>query len=489
MTLARPRGVRYVLLLLSASLAACAGSVRPLPEPTPRTTAQPRQPAVSAAGTSTRRDTAAAQTARADSADAGPGEPATVLPSIIRRGGIVHAGSPERRSGRNDEADQPVRIALALSQALVRLGSTGGMSLGAAGSELPVRTLPPGDGYLIQLRGTRIELSSGGEGSQLLPPGATVVLRPSAEGSALTFNAHRYRGEILVVALGGGLAVVNRLPMEEYLRGVVPLEIGSDRTGREEAAVAAQAVAARSYAYTRLESSRPYDMLATVADQMYGGMDAERGVADDAIEATRGMVLRYNGKVVNAPYHANSGGITAAASEVWRSADEPYLVPVSDRIPGTDRFYCEDSPKFSWTRTLDRAALSAMLDRYLPQYGGAPPGGVGHVRSISEIGRTPSGRVAGLSFATDRGRFTVRGNDIRFVLRSAAGELLPSTLFSLETATDDNGRVMAVTIHGTGNGHGVGMDQWGAIARARAGQSYVTILQTYYPGTNVGPVI
>jgi len=199
--------------------------------------------------------------------------------------------------------------------------------------------------------------------------------------------------------------------------------------------------------------------------------------------------MMYDGKVINAPYHSNSGGVTAAASEVWRSADEPYLVSVSDRIPGTDHYYGEDSPRFKWTRSLDASALSALLDRYLPQYSSAPRGRVGTLRKITETGRTPSGRVAGLIFETDRGSFAVRGNDVRFVLRSSGGDILPSTLFSFEQSTDRDGHVTQLTITGNGNGHGVGMDQWGAIARARAGQDVVTILHTYYPGTTIGRVI
>jgi stage II sporulation protein D len=201
------------------------------------------------------------------------------------------------------------------------------------------------------------------------------------------------------------------------------------------------------------------------------------------------MVMMYGGKVINAPYHANSGGVTAAASEVWRSGDEPYLVSVSDRIPGTDRYYGDDAPRFRWTRTLDASDLASALDRYLPAYSSATRGHVGRLRAINETGRTASGRIAGLEFVTDQGSFKVRGNDVRFVLRGADGQILPSTLFSFDVKTDGKGRVTTLTIHGSGNGHGVGMDQWGAIARARAGQDALTILRTYYPGTTIGRVI
>ncbi|MFI5239871.1 MAG: SpoIID/LytB domain-containing protein, partial [Gemmatimonadales bacterium] len=259
-----------------------------------------------------------------------------------------------------------------------------------------------------------------------------------------------------LAASGGGVAVINRVAVEDYLRGVVPLEIGTDRTRTESAAIEAQAIAARSFAYTRMDDSRPYDMVATTTDQVYGGVDAERPLSDAAITATRNMVMMYSGKVINAPYHANSGGVTAAASEVWRSGDEPYLVSVSDRIPGTDHYYDEDGPRFRWTRTLSGSELATVLDRYLPRYSSAPSGRVGTLRGITETGRTPSGRIAGLVFETDRGSFAVRGNDVRFVLRTVAGEILPSTLFSFDATTDQKGRVTQLTIHGSGNGHGVG---------------------------------
>jgi stage II sporulation protein D len=255
------------------------------------------------------------------------------------------------------------------------------------------------------------------------------------------------------------------------------------------AAVEAQAVASRSYTYTRLDDSRPFDLTATVLDQVYGGADAERPLSDLAVSETRDQVLMYNGKVINAPYHANSGGCTAAPSEVWRSADEPYLVPVSDRIPGTDRFYCEESPKFRWTRTFDADALRTLTSKYLRQYAHAPSGSLGAVHRVYETGRTASGRVAALVFETDRGSYTVRGNDIRFVLRSPGGDILPSTMFSMQPASDGAGTLTQLVVQGTGMGHGVGMDQWGAIARSRAGQDYLTILRTYYPGTTVGHII
>ena len=108
-------------------------------------------------------------------------------------------------------------------------------------------------------------------------------------------------------------------------------------------------------------------------------------------------------------------------------------------------------------------------------------------REVTVGSRTLSGRVGTITITTDRGNFVVRGNDTRFVLRAPGGELLNSTYFSVETTPASNGTLARLTLHGMGYGHGVGMCQWGAIGRARAGQDYRTILRTYYPGTTVGP--
>jgi len=475
--------VKSTLVFAMVFLGACAGGTRrPVvaPEPVASARTEPRSnlpPLNLPSDSSRRRDTTAVQVADV---------PVTVLPTIIG-----HRSSPARGNARpaggvsRSDNDQTVRIALALGRPSARIYATGDWSVYDGPSGKALATLHAGDSFTVQARDGMLVSS----GSPVPPVRGPLIARATDSDAFVGFDGHRYRGEIGIAVANDGVSVINRVGMEDYLRGVVPLEIGTDRTAIESAAVEAQAIAARSFAYTRMDDSRPYDMLATVTDQVYGGVDAERPLSDAAVAATHDMVMMYDGRVINAPYHSNSGGVTAAASEVWRSGDEPYLVSVSDRIPGTDHYYGEDSPRFRWTRTLSSSELTSLLDRYLPQYSSAQRGRVGTLRKITATGRTPSGRVAGLVFETDRGRFTVRGNDVRFVLRTPGGDILPSTLFTFDESTDSRGRVTQLTINGSGNGHGVGMDQWGAIARARAGQDVMTILHTYYPGTTIGRVI
>jgi stage II sporulation protein D len=324
------------------------------------------------------------------------------------------------------------------------------------------------------------------DGPSIDPAKGQLVVRPE-NGSFVQWNGKRYRGELIFTPTDSGLLVVNRVSMNDYLRGVVPLEIGN-RTSAEMAAVQAQAVAARTYAYKHLDATRPFDMYATVQDQVYGGVDAETPLSDTAINTTRDVVVLYNGQPITTPYHSTCGGSTAAVSEVWYDQpDQPYLRPVSDRIPGTDKYYCDASPRFSWTQTYDAAGLRAVMEKYLANYTTAPKTNLGRITDVREQGRTASGRVAALTVQAESGSYTLRGNDIRFVLRDPKGAILNSTLFTLSEVTS-GGEVSSLTLNGRGYGHGIGMCQWGAIGRARAGQDYRTILETYYPGTTIGRI-
>ena len=390
--------------------------------------------------------------------------------------------------------DQLVRIALATAADSGTLTATGAWQVSDRNGATVIASPPANDEWRVRLgvpcTGGEPDCRSaftvvGGAGERRAQ--GPVVIRPTSANSFVKWNGKRYRGDLVITRSDSGLLVINVLSMDSYLRGVVPLEIGT-RTAAEFAAVQVQAIAARTYSYTRLTTSRAFDMYATVQDQVYGGVDAEKAQTDSAILTTRDMVIAYAGRPINAYYSSTCGGSTAGATEVWNDRpDEPYLKPVSDRIPGTDRFYCDPSPRFSWTQTWDKPALRAVLEKYLPNYTAAPKTGLGRITSITEQGRTASDRIAALRITTDAGTYTLRGNDTRFVLRNPQGAILNSTYFRHVT-TSDNGEVSSLTVTGRGYGHGIGMCQWGAIGRARAGQDFRTILETYYPGTRVGPV-
>jgi stage II sporulation protein D len=391
------------------------------------------------------------------------------------------------------EGWRDVRVALATAAQSAPLDATGAWRLYDARNTVLLRARS-GDVWTVERRGSQLRATRVGGGATSWAE-SPLTLRPDRDDLLGVFAGHRYRGAIRVVATDSGLVVVNVLPVEQYLRGVVPLEIGARAPG-EQAAVEAQSVAARSYAWVRLAATEQsasrnpsYDMLSGVTDQVYGGADAERPFADQAVAATRGLVIRYNGRVVSAPYHSSCGGETASPDEVWRSAPEPYLRRVSDRIPGTaDRYYCDAAPRFTWTRVFTSDELDAAVRSYLRNFVQVAVGGPGAVRAVSVDARTPSGRVGRLNIQTDRGSYTLRGNDVRYVLHTPGSEILNSTYFTVEAESRRDGGLSRLVIRGKGYGHGIGLCQWGAIGRARAGHSARAILSAYYPGVTIGTV-
>ncbi len=376
-----------------------------------------------------------------------------------------------------------VRIGLAEGLPQLRLTSAGGWEIFADDGRTAVALTQPAEQWVLEREGTTVRARRE-DSHPVSARERTIVARPSTTDGTIAFNGRRYRGEIVVTATADGLTVVNRLVMDDYLRGVVPLEIGTSATA-DAAAVEAQAVTARSYAVTHLGGSRLFDMRATVADQVYGGAGAETAVGSLAVAATSGLVLLYGGHVVNAPYSSTCGGSTAEPEDVWRTSAEPYLQRVSDQIPGTTHYYCEGAPKFRWTHTYGREELRQDIARYVHNLPGS--GSVARVRSVTVTDVTPAGRVGELMVETDQRTITVRGNEVRSALRLPSGEILYSTYFSVDAKAGRDG-VESLTVHGGGNGHGVGMCQAGAIGRARAGQDFRTILRTYYPGTTVGTI-
>jgi stage II sporulation protein D len=183
---------------------------------------------------------------------------------------------------------------------------------------------------------------------KLVPP---LRFRPGAQ--PLSYELAGYRGDFVVKRRPGGLMVVNELPLDRYLRGVVPREVPK---GWHAEAYRAQAVAARSYALATLHPGTDYDLLPDTRDQMYGGIRAERPQTNLAVGATAGQVLTWHGRVITAFYFSSSGGRTSSVQDAWpRARPVPYLVSVSDP-------YDYVSAHHRWrTQVLTAAKLGAKL--------------------------------------------------------------------------------------------------------------------------------
>ncbi len=247
----------------------------------------------------------------------------------------------------------------------------------------------------------------------------------------------------------------------------------------------AQAVAARTYA-VRFRGRRDalgFDVFPTDADQVYPGQDAESPEVREAVLRTAGQVLTYQGQPIEALYHSTCGWSTEAADQVFQNRGPvPYLRATSDRTGGGSRdFYCAFSPRFRWREEWSGEALAGLLAQ------ARPPLAAGRVSRITDVAvtrTTPTGRVGELTVSTSSGRIVVPRWRLREVLRPAVNGLLNSTLFQLHVERR-GGEVVRVAAAGAGYGHGVGMCQFGAVGRARAGQDYRQILSAYYHDTRL----
>jgi stage II sporulation protein D len=311
-----------------------------------------------------------------------------------------------------------------------------------------------------------------------------MALASSNPSATLRVNGRSYRGLLDILRDSTGLTVVNRIGMEAYLLGVVSAEMGR-RNVAEQSALEAQAVVSRTYALRNLGrwKARGFDLTASVFDQVYGGAGAETPEGRAAVRQTRGQIVTYEGAPIEAFFYSTCGGRTAGGYEVFRGASRPYLRSIADRAEnGSD--YCSISPRYRWHEEWTDASLRATLERNLPPVAGVNRKDVRQVRDIRVARRTSSGRVDQLAIALGGPEIRVNGLAIRQVLRPLSGDLLRSNAFTL-SATGAGQRVTHLTADGMGAGHGVGLCQWGAVGRARAGQGYEQILAAYFPGTRV----
>ncbi len=309
------------------------------------------------------------------------------------------------------------------------------------------------------------------------PHGRPLRVEPLEPGSLLGIGDAGYAGALELLPGPGGLTLVNELPLEAYLRGVLGREMGS---GSATEALKAQAVAARTYALKRLGSRAAlgFDLFADVQDQVYGG---EEGVAADAARAlseTRGRVLLSQGLLLDAYFHSTCGGTTAAVEESFPEPPVPYLVSVDDG-DAKGGFYCERSRYFRWQTRYDHDRLEAVLAANLGRFTTLPPEGFGNLHDVDIAESSSGGRVLALRIETSTGSFQVVRNDIRWLFAEGESPGLRSTLFLLRKERR-RGVVDEVALTGGGWGHGVGLCQMGAIGRAAAGADHAEILTHYY---------
>ncbi|HJC11179.1 MAG TPA: SpoIID/LytB domain-containing protein [Candidatus Blautia merdigallinarum] len=377
--------------------------------------------------------------------------------------------------------------------------------------EVPIRVLIMDNGYnsyyhdriFIEFQGTcqgnsgetfqagdTLELTKDsarlGEGSYTLSPGeekACMKVTSLSRGQ----GSPSYRGSLTVYKDENGLRLVNTLPLEEYLYGVVPSEMPASYP---KEALKAQAVCARTYACVQMTNSSLEALGAQVDDsvsyQVYQN-SGEAKEASQAVEETAGEILLNNGSPITAYYFSTSHGRTST-DQVWAaSAPSSYLQSV-------ECTYDSGEPWYQWEVEL---SLGKILENVQGMFEG-----VSSVAGIETGEEGTEGGVLKLVIHTDQGDKELHSEyDIRTALapeglsvtrqdgsQVMGTSLLPSAYFTLEESRDEQGDLTGYKILGGGYGHGVGMSQNGAKGMADTGKNYQEILKYFYKDVEIGNI-
>ena len=250
------------------------------------------------------------------------------------------------------------------------------------------------------------------------------------------------------------------------MRGVLPGEIGR-RSAEEREAVAAQAVAARTYVVKKLGqyAGLPLDVFSSVQDQIYEGVDGENPVANAALQGTEGLILAEKDQLLDAYYSSTCGGRTSDIAVVW-----PHREAMKPLRGGPDgegsHAWCRQSPHFEWKEFWSGDRLSELVRRHLPEQEGLKSTKVeGPLVDLEIHMDDESGRVREIEYHWKNGSAKVPGDRNGWILRRPDGSILRSVRVDFEVEKQ-GGIVTRVVAQGHGNGHGVGMCQMGAIASA-----------------------
>jgi len=331
-----------------------------------------------------------------------------------------------------------------------------------------------------------------------------------------------YRGSFQITQKDNNkFNLINVIEVEEYLRGVVPNEMPV-RFGLE--ALKAQSVAARNYVLSpRTKSSVNYDVVDSVASQVYYGANTETKVSDEAVLETTGIVALYGWDLILAQYSSTAGGYSESyahafsdpKTKAFPSEGKPYLIAKPDILSqkpldnekdaaafykSTPDSYDIRSPYFRWTREWDgeefRMAIEENLSKQsatgfvIPAFNKGDK--LGKIIEMDVKKRGASGKIVELDIVTESGTYKIFKELVIRRLITKDGKALPSANVVFEPNFDEKGNLISVKAFGGGYGHGVGMSQFGAgFMGEELKFKFDRILQHYYTGITLGtkPVI
>ena len=349
-----------------------------------------------------------------------------------------------------------------------------------------------------------------------------------AAGAVTWFKGWKYYGafEYIRNGSGGNMTVINWVPMEQYVKGVVPYEIGASRPME---AMKAQAVCNRTYAAVQYNkhkhASKGFDLCNTTDCQVYHGAGSSTSYpttdSNRACEETAGIYAWYDGNYAETYYYSSNGGASETVSNVWSGNGLAYLVGKADPY---EALVEKEIPKYRWSYTLTSAELTAILNQRgytgtVTEFYVSKFTDVGNVYSITfgcdngksytfskEKARTILGLArssmrytvsgssgsgggsyyanGGTTLSTLNGLYAIGGDGTVSQIPDGAYAITSSGTGALSASGATSSGVWTVT--GSGWGHNVGMSQWGAISMARQGYTYEQILSFYYSGITLG---
>lgn len=273
----------------------------------------------------------------------------------------------------------------------------------------------------------------------------------------MTIGNNKYYGDIYIKQVDSKLQIVNFVDIEKYLLGVVPYEMPSSFPLE---ALKAQTVIARSYAQTNINrKKKDFDLYDDTRSQVYSGIPKSRvSNVEKAIKETKGEVITYNGRVIDALFHSYSGGYTASAKEVYGN-DIEYLKPVEDK-------YSKGVPMsvLTWTYLIPKSQFEKEI---------------GFIPLDYDIEYTESNRVKYIILYNEDRSLEKKYTGAEF-RRKYSTSKIKSTAYNINI---ENGDIKVV---GSGYGHGVGFSQWSSKTMAEDEKmSYKDIINFFYTGVKI----
>lgn len=323
---------------------------------------------------------------------------------------------------------------------------------------------------VFDIKNNRASNLAGGKFYTVLPSASGMKIGDMNFSNAVKFagkgfikvKGRSYKGVVIIKAQKKKLNVINELDVEEYLLGVLPVEV-SPKWAKES--LKAQAVVSRTYVLKNLGryASKGYDLTASEASQVYGGASAEKPETSSAVLETEGEVLTYKKEFASVYFHADAAGYTENPAYVWGAKKAPRYLKGVREPPMAKTPYSNWEARITWDEIIKILKKNGYSFKRL--------------KRISSRGKTRSGRVKEFVIHMEKGRLKIASNKFRNMLGT-------SRLRSTKITKIINKR-KSVVFQGSGWGHGIGLSQWGAKSLAEKGWNYRKILRFYFPGTRL----